>query len=608
MADPLTRAAGVAWRVLAAAGVGAVALAAVVAATGGLDWSLGPMRVRAHSAWRLLGAGLGLCGAATGVGRGRVEAALVRVWETRNAHAAGIAAVTALAVAAAGLLNGTWIAGSADAFGYVSQALLWLQGLPIQREPLAAAVPWPHAEWSFSPLGYRPGAEPGAIVPTYPPGLPLTMAAFAGIGGAGAVYWVVPVCGAAAVWLTFLLGRRYADGISGAAAALLLAASPVFLYQLVQPMSDVPVTAWWLLSLWGAAAGVPLVAGLGAAAAVLTRPNLAPVGALVITAVLAQAHSRHRSSSAVLRAAAAFGLPFIAAVAFLAWLNTRLYGSPISSGYGAAPELFSLANVTVNAGRYPRWLVETQTPVVLLGLAAPLAAWFARRRGHDAPSPSRSWLGLAFVAIVLASYLPYSPFEEWWYLRFLLPAIPILLVLTSSVLVRLVSQAPAAARAPLLAGAVALLGTYCVAVAAERRAFDLHRLESRYLAAGAFASRALPRNAVLLSVQESGSLRMYGGRTTVRFDHIDPKGLEAAVQFFDGSGYRPYFVIEAWEEAQFRDRFSGSSGLGLLDWPPMAEVGRPVKVRFYDPRDRQRFLAGEPVATARDPLEDRTRR
>jgi hypothetical protein len=40
----------------------------------------------------------------------------------------------------------------------------------------------------------------------------------------------------------------------------------------------------------------------------------------------------------------------------------------------------------------------------------------------------------------------------------------------------------------------------------------------------------------------------------------------------------------------------------------MAEVGRPVKVRFYDPRDRQRFLAGEPVPTARDPLEERGRR
>jgi hypothetical protein len=94
---------------------------------------------------------------------------------------------------------------------------------------------------------------------------------------------------------------------------------------------------------------------------------------------------------------------------------------------------------------------------------------------------------------------------------------------------------------------------------------------------------------------------MYGNRTTLRFDHLDPQGLEAAVAFLDRTGNRPYFVLEAWEEAQFRNRFSRSSGLGLLDWPPMAEVGSPVKVRFYDPRDRERFLAGERITTVHDP-------
>jgi len=48
-------------------------------------------------------------------------------------------------------------------------------------------VPRPQAEWSLSPLGYRPGLGPGLIVPTCPPGLPLVMAAAAGIGGPGAI-------------------------------------------------------------------------------------------------------------------------------------------------------------------------------------------------------------------------------------------------------------------------------------------------------------------------------------------------------------------------------------------------------------------------------------
>jgi hypothetical protein len=501
-----------------------------------------------------------------------------------------------------GLVKGTRVAGSADAYGYVSQALLWLKGLPVQAEPLAAAVPWPFAEWSLSPLGYRPGLEPGLIVPTYPPGLPLAMAAAAGVGGTGAVYWVVPVLGAAAVWLTFLLGRRIADAASGAAAAMLLAASPVFLYQLVQPMSDVPVTACWLLSLWGAAAGVPLVAGLGAAAGVLMRPNLAPLALLVIAAVLCHAYAQRQNLRAVLRAALMGALPLAAAAGFLAWLNTRLYGAPFASGYGSPSELFAFANVPVNAGRYLRWLLDTQTPFVLLGLAAPFAARFRRPGSSGALMPAQTWLGLGFAALVLACYLPYSPFEEWWYLRFLLPAIPVLLILATAVLVRLAPAVPAVTRVPLLVACVGLLAWHYVATAGERSVFELDRFESRYLAAGAFASRALPERAVLLSVQESGPLRMYGGRTTVRFDYLDPRGLDAAVQFLDGEGRRPYFVLEAWEEAQFRERFGASSPLGLLDWPPIAEVGKPVRVRFYDPRDRQRFLAGEPVATAREPL------
>ena len=608
MPDPRPRAAGPAWRILALLGATALAMAALVGATGGVDWALGPLHLRAHSPWRLLAAGTGLFGASWWLGGAQARAGLARAWDARDTYAGWAAGAAAVCAGAAGCVRGAGVAGGADAYGYVSQALLWLKGLPLQAEPLAARVPWPHAEWTFSPLGYRPGLEPAVIVPTYPPGLPLTMSALAGVFGPGAVYWVVPILGAVAVWLTYLLGRRVADAASGAAAAVLFAASPVFLYQLVQPMSDVPVTAWWLLSLWGASAGRPFMAGAGAAAALLTRPNLAPVAAPVLVAVVRHAYSRHRTPGAALRAMSIFALPLAGAAAFLAWLNTRLYGSPFASGYGSPSELFALANVPVNAGRYLRWLFDTHTPVVLLGPAAAVALPFWRQRGPGRPLKAHVWTCLAFAAFVLACYLPYLPFEEWWYLRFLLPAIPVLLVLTTPFLVRLASAAPPRARAPLLAAGVALLATHYVATAANRSAFDLQRLESRYVAAGGFAARELPERAVLLSLQESGPLRMYGGRLTLRFDHLDPQSLDQAVAFLDRAGRRPYFVLEAWEEAQFRERFAGSSALGLLDWPPMAEVGAPVKVRFYDPRDRRRFLAGEPVTTARDVMGNRSRR
>ena len=107
--------------------------------------------------------------------------------------------------------------------------------------------------------------------------------------------------------------------------------------------------------------------------------------------------------------------------------------------------------------------------------------------------------------------------------------------------------------------------------------------------------------AVLLSMQDSGLLRLYGGRTTIRVDHLDPQGLDAAVEFLQRAGYQPYFPLEAREDAPFREPFARSGAFGRLDWPPAAEVGDPVKVRFYDPRDRQRFLDGETVKTVKEP-------
>ena len=68
-------------------------------------------------------------------------------------------------------------------------------------------MPWPYAEWSFAPAGLS-ARQPyrGFIVPTYPPGLPLVMAAFRRVAGAGAVFFVVPLMGALCVWMTGDLG------------------------------------------------------------------------------------------------------------------------------------------------------------------------------------------------------------------------------------------------------------------------------------------------------------------------------------------------------------------------------------------------------------------
>jgi len=191
-------------RVLLAVAGCALAMATVVVVGGGFTASFGGVLLRVHRLWPLLGAAL-LAAAAAGVAAARSggTAALLcdaqAAWAGRTRVAPWIAACAATATLIVGLAWGTWSAGSADAYGYVSQALLWVKGSTVQSQPLATRVPWPLADWSLSPLGYKPAAVPGAIVPTYPPGLPLSMAAAVTVAGPSAVFWIVPFAGATAV-------------------------------------------------------------------------------------------------------------------------------------------------------------------------------------------------------------------------------------------------------------------------------------------------------------------------------------------------------------------------------------------------------------------------
>src|SRR5262249_47857265 len=143
--------------------------------------------------------------------------------------------------------------------------------------------PWPLAIETWAPLGYRPAAgRIDAVAPLYPPGLPIAMAILQSAFGYCAAFVIVPVAAAAAVALTFVLGMLFfARPTPAFWAALLVAASPVFLFQSMNPMTDVPVVAAWSLALVLAVVGWPLAGGLAAAIALAIRPNLILIAAAI---------------------------------------------------------------------------------------------------------------------------------------------------------------------------------------------------------------------------------------------------------------------------------------------------------------------------------------
>jgi hypothetical protein len=487
-------------------------------------------------------------------------------------------------------LWGSFVAGGSDSYCYLHQATRWADALihlstdrlqPI--EPLALAAPWPHAAAAFAPVGHIASPTvPGAAVPVCPSGLSILMAPLVAVGGRESAFLVMPAMAGLLVLATAIAGSRFGARV-GLASALLVAASPVVLYQSVQPMSDVTAAALWVLAV-GMATGTRrthvIVAGLAAGLAITVRPNLVPLGVVIGVFLLLRVERNWKERFAL---AWPFAAGSAAGCVVVALIQLTFYGSPFSSGYGSLAALFALEHVGPNLQRYASWLWQTQSLVVVFALAAPLLL-----PGH------LSALFLGMLAVNVALYAPYTVFDDWSFLRFLLPTIPLVLVLGvaafDAVWRRLRLPAPALA----LGVATVALSVFTLGEARDRQAFRLRQMEARFRTAGEVVGRELPANAIAIAGWHSGSVRFYGNRTTLMWDGIDAGSLDRALDFLHERGYRPYFVFESWEEPEFRRRFTGTA-IAALDWPPAAEIASQVRV--YDVADRGRYLRGDGYAT-----------
>jgi hypothetical protein len=510
----------------------------------------------------------------------------------------GVVAVAAIALSlaalGAGVRWGAMVAGGADSYGYVSQAGYWQRGNVVVQEDVIRPSPWPGAALTWAPLGYRPSPKRSdAIVPLYAPGLPLLMALFQAVAGYCGAFLVVPLCGALTIWLTYALGRRVFD-VPGVAlwGACLVATSPVFLYQLVNAMSDVPVTAAWTLALVLTVSRRPLSAGLAMSAAIAIRPNLVPLAGLMIAwSVLSEWRDRGRRAAVSAGWRASLGAAV--SVAGIAAFNALVYESALTSGYGTTSDLYALAYASTNARQFAAWITDVETPVVALG-----ALFFvAPRLLAPARVPfARTLLG-GSVVIVILSYLFYKPFDAWWYLRFLLPMWPVMMLLTAAALEAIVRRGLRPVYPFAIAGAFAWLSWHGVTVAADRSVFDLARGERRYVDVARFVEAHTDPAAVILSVQHSGSLRLYADRLTLRYDALDPLWLDRTVDYLQSIGRRPYYVLDGGEVDAFRKRFGAANRSGRLDWSPMATLGGTIAV--YDPIDRGRGSSPLAIASTR---------
>lgn len=557
------------------------AVAVLLAVSGGVRASVGGFRISARSPIPAALAALAITGAWWALARRARSVAtdLEAADAGLNRHATSIVIVVSLIAAAVSAIFATNSASGADASGYLSEAAQWASGQLFYREPLATVV-GAGDPWVTSPLGWRPGPAVELQAPTYPPGLPLLMALPHGIGGAAGASLIVTLGAALTVLATGLLASHLAGGIAGIVAAVAIVTSPVFLFQSVQPMSDVPVTAAWMLTWLLLARGSPRVtlAGLACALAVLIRPNLAPLAAVPLFAI-----------GWNVRRLIAFSIPVAAAGLALMWLQWQWYGSPFRSGYGTADELFALSNVGANASRYFTWLITT-SPLLLVAPVGVALAW------RQAPARAMA----VFASLVVAAYLVYAVFDVWSYLRFLLPALAVAAAFTGAATAFGLGRVPAALR---LAGVVAVaLGLLAHGVSQSRSldAFRLAGQQRRVAQVADYLKTSLPADAVVVAGEQSGALRYYTSRSIVRWDAASLEAASAAITMLHAQGRTIVIALDAWEGELFRAKFSALP-MASLEWPPAFEAGTSHRTRVWRLSDRDSFLRGERVATERQP-------
>lgn len=554
--------------------------AALVVATGGIQWRIGGVLFRSRDPGRALIVLVALIALQAVLYREQFARDMERAVAAVRRHATWVAVALSVLLFAHAIRNGSFVGAGSDSYGYVSQAYGWARG-PLPRPyPLLLSLPFPSGDQMQIPLGHKSGRETHTMVPTYASGLPFMMAL--GIMTLGSIgpYIVVPIFAALTVWFTFSVGRRAGGPIAGVTAAIIAATSPILLFQAVSPMSDVPAAALWtgaLVGALGATRRSAFFGGIAAALGLLVRPNLPLLAVVLLAWIALTARGRER----IVRAAL-FSIPIVPAVLAIAAINNAWYGSPLTSGYGSSAEIYALANIAPNLRLYPTWLWQSQGFCILLAFAS-LAAFRTARQGRGAIA--LCWI---YFLATLACYIAYAPFEVWWYIRFLQPGMGALYVLMALGLLSIARRIPHP-WGPLAAAVILLFSVkHTTEFALDNSTFGpLAQSERRYVDVAEFIDRNLPENAVVFAMQHSGSIRIWGGRLTLRYDWIDTDWRSRVIPELERMGLHPYLGIDDWETSEVEKHF----GLPVdrpLPWPYVARL-REHSVTVYD-------LASKPAA------------
>ena len=479
----------------------------------------------------------------------------------------GILVIALVLLYGAILINYTTFAvRGPDSTGYANLAY------SLQHGPIAQPVPLikefdlpPDYAPAFLLRTYLLLPDATRMAPFYPVGLPLHMMLFSLVfGWQSGLYLVSPVFAALSVFLFYLLGkeigltRKYAS-----AATILFAFCPTLIYQSLQVASDVPATFWTLATILAAFRSQKnehwsLLAGAAFGLAFLIRPT----SVLLLLPLAFCLRLNWRSLFF-------FGLGGSPWALFFFIYNYTVFGHPFQTGYGllGLEQELVVTGVQKRFAHYIYWLSRSMSPLLFCAwLATPLLrqlTWWRRLF-------ILTWFGTFFVF-----YCGYSWYDAWWYTRFLLPAIPALILALTftcrSIIEWLTKKIEAPfVRSQLVVGSIIIM-VICVLGFEQQfiqrfKVFDIGRQDVLDRVACRRAKQLLPERALVFAMEMNGTWRFYTDRNTVRWDLAPTEKLQEIMHRATAQGLPLYAFLMTHEINDARNNIQN-------EWTKLDEFG-----------------------------------
>lgn len=448
------------------------------------------------------------------------------------------------------------IAGGADPSCYLELNRLFMRGeLSPPLRPVASLPLETFAPNLYAPISYEPKADYSGLIPTGFTGTSLFYSLFD-------LFLPTPWAVTVAIWLammgcgglTYLLLRELGFGAAWACLggiAMLLSPLTVFIGSI--PLSDtltcsLALLSWWLALRASRGFAWSFALGFVLGWAVLTRaPNV--IAFVPIAVALLLGEPRKIKWVAICLG----GLP---AAIFLVTYNLHVHGSLfLTTGYTNAPSLFVKKQFWASLLHDAKWLPVLCFPVAV----APLALlWFRAERRVVLTCAAWVFTYIGFYAFYFASS------ENWYILRYIMPAMAALLVAAILVLARIEGLITHRFGLGRWVGVLPLLLAtggvgYDIWQCRQMHVFDFKRNESNILEVVKWIDEGTTRNDVFLCFQFSGSIHYYTDRSFLRQERVsanDWQKLIAATRH-GPAVYGIFYVFEYSTAEAVAARFPG---------------------------------------------------